>query len=88
MGYYLADGIYPSWFTFVKTIPSPQRNKANFFATQQESAIKDVERESYASIMGYYLVDGIYPYGLLLLKPFHLLKGIRPFFLLHNKSLL
>lgn len=44
MTYYLADGIYPSWPTFVKTIPSPQGNKRNFFATAQESARKDVER--------------------------------------------
>ncbi|XP_052181987.1 uncharacterized protein LOC127794779 [Diospyros lotus] len=44
MGYYLADGIYPSWCTFVKTIPSPQGNKKKFFAAQQESARKDVER--------------------------------------------
>ena len=44
MGYYLADGIYPSWPTFVKTIPKPQGNKRKFFATAQESVRKDVER--------------------------------------------
>ncbi|XP_035551517.1 uncharacterized protein LOC108981773 [Juglans regia] len=44
MGYYLADGIYPKWPTFVKTIPSPQGNKKKNFATAQESARKDVER--------------------------------------------
>ncbi|XP_052197217.1 uncharacterized protein LOC127804398 [Diospyros lotus] len=44
MGYYLADGIYPSWRTFVKTIPSPQGNKKKYFAAQQESARKDVEQ--------------------------------------------
>ncbi|XP_050212628.1 uncharacterized protein LOC126664324 [Mercurialis annua] len=44
MGYYLADGIYPSWSTFVKTIPMPQSNKHKQFATAQESARKDVER--------------------------------------------
>ncbi|XP_041000248.1 uncharacterized protein LOC121246228 [Juglans microcarpa x Juglans regia] len=44
MGYYLADGIYPKWSTFVKTIPSPQGNKKKNFTAAQESARKDVER--------------------------------------------
>ncbi|XP_028110651.1 uncharacterized protein LOC114309152 [Camellia sinensis] len=44
MGYYLADGIYPQWPTFVKTISCPQGNKQLHFAKAQESARKDVER--------------------------------------------
>ena len=44
MGYYLADGIYPKWSTFVKTIPSPQGEKRKCFAKLQESTRKDVER--------------------------------------------
>jgi hypothetical protein len=44
MGYYLADGIYLQWATFVKTILSPQGNKRKHFVVAQESARKDVER--------------------------------------------
>ena len=44
MGYYLADGIYPKWTTFVKTISCPRGNKQIHFARAQESARKDVER--------------------------------------------
>ncbi|KAI5339400.1 hypothetical protein L3X38_018672 [Prunus dulcis] len=43
-GYYLADGIYPMWTTFVKTIPHPRSHKQNFFARYQEGYRKDVER--------------------------------------------
>ncbi|KAL9688826.1 hypothetical protein QQ045_033250 [Rhodiola kirilowii] len=44
MGYYLADGIYPEWATFVKTIPRPQGEKRKLFAKYQEGQRKDVER--------------------------------------------
>ena len=37
MGYYLANGIYPKWATFVKTIPSPQGQKQKLFAAAQEA---------------------------------------------------
>ncbi|XP_050255135.1 uncharacterized protein LOC126701031 [Quercus robur] len=44
MGYYLVDGIYPKWATFVKTIPAPQGQKYKLFAAAQEAYRKDVER--------------------------------------------
>lgn len=44
MGYYLADGIYPSWATLVKTINRPLGNKNKYFAKAQEAARKAVER--------------------------------------------
>ncbi|KAL6283921.1 hypothetical protein ACE6H2_014850 [Prunus campanulata] len=43
-GYYLADGIYPRWTTFVKSIPHPRSHKQKLFATYQEGYRKDVER--------------------------------------------
>ncbi|CAL2247333.1 unnamed protein product [Prunus armeniaca] len=43
-GYYLADGIYPRWTTFVKSLPHPRTQKQKLFATYQEGYRKDVER--------------------------------------------
>nr|XP_025661156.1 uncharacterized protein LOC112756751 [Arachis hypogaea] len=44
MGYYLSDGIYPEWATFVKSISKPQGDKHKLFAQYQEGQRKDVER--------------------------------------------
>ncbi|XP_010468495.1 PREDICTED: putative nuclease HARBI1 [Camelina sativa] len=44
LAYYLTDGIYPEWATFVKSIPQPQHPKHRLFAEKQEGARKDVER--------------------------------------------
>ena len=44
MGYYLADGIYPRWPVFLKTISCPIGERRVLFAAKQESARKDVER--------------------------------------------
>ncbi|XP_074277034.1 uncharacterized protein LOC141600689 [Silene latifolia] len=43
-GYYLTDGIYPKWATFIQSIRHPQTPKDRLFATKQESVRKDVER--------------------------------------------
>ncbi|XP_048610451.1 uncharacterized protein LOC106433232 isoform X1 [Brassica napus] len=42
--YYLTDGIYPNWATFIQSIRDPQGQKESLFATQQEHVRKDVER--------------------------------------------
>ena len=43
-GYYLADGIYPNWSIFVKTIRVPNDEKERRFSKEQEACRKDVER--------------------------------------------
>ena len=40
----LADGIYPDWPIFMKTIPMPVGEKQKVFAKVQEGVRKDVER--------------------------------------------
>ncbi|XP_056866848.1 uncharacterized protein LOC130512661 [Raphanus sativus] len=44
LAYYLTDGIYPKWSTFIQSISRPQGLKAQLFAKKQEAARKDVER--------------------------------------------
>ncbi|XP_047942806.1 uncharacterized protein LOC125189586 [Salvia hispanica] len=43
-GYYLADGIYPRWPVFVKTLRQPAGARRQYFARKLEAARKDVER--------------------------------------------
>ncbi|GJT17811.1 ALP1-like protein isoform X1 [Tanacetum coccineum] len=43
-GYYLADGIYPQWATFVKSFTVANDAKHAYFKKHQEGARKDVER--------------------------------------------
>ncbi|KAL8106111.1 hypothetical protein AgCh_029784 [Apium graveolens] len=42
--YYLAEGIYPRYSTFVKTISNPTTQSQKLFARKQEAYRKDVER--------------------------------------------
>ncbi|GKA62041.1 ALP1-like protein isoform X1, partial [Tanacetum coccineum] len=43
-GYYLADGIYPQWATFVKSFTVANDAKLAYFKKRQEGTRKDVER--------------------------------------------
>jgi hypothetical protein len=43
-GYYLADGIYLDWATFVKTIREPGNRAEAEFAKTQEASLKDIDR--------------------------------------------
>ncbi|XP_048605582.1 uncharacterized protein LOC111203750 [Brassica napus] len=44
LAYYLTDGIYPKWSTFIQSITLPQTPKQELFAKVQEAIRKDVER--------------------------------------------
>nr|GEV95329.1 protein ALP1-like [Tanacetum cinerariifolium] len=43
-GYYLADGIYQQWTTFVKSFTVARDEKNALFKRRQKGALKDVER--------------------------------------------
>jgi hypothetical protein len=43
LGYYLADDIYPSWSTFMKTIQEHKKKQVEFVKAQ-EACRKDIER--------------------------------------------
>ena len=58
MGYYLADGIYPQWTTFVKIISDPHGIKQIQFATMQETSRKNMERAFKCSkLIGEFLME-------------------------------
>ena len=44
IGYYISNGIYLKWTTFVKIIRLPQGPKAKLLVERQESVQKDMER--------------------------------------------
>ncbi|XP_010474135.1 PREDICTED: uncharacterized protein LOC104753604 [Camelina sativa] len=44
MAYYLTDGTYPNWATFIQSITLLRGRKAKLFAQFQEACRKDVER--------------------------------------------
>ena len=44
LAYYLTDGIYPKWSTFIQSITLPQTPQQELFAKVQEATRKDVER--------------------------------------------
>ena len=63
MRYYLVDGIYPNWSTFVKTISCPQGLKKKHFSKAQESARKYVERAFWVIQARFAIVRGPARFG-------------------------
>lgn len=59
MGYYLSDGIYPSYATLIQTISEPSTNKERLFAERQEAVRKDVERAFGVLQSRWHIVKGL-----------------------------
>ena len=60
-GYYLANGIYPSWCTLVKSIKKPKTSIE--FAKVQEAARKDIERALGVLQSRFAIVRGLARFG-------------------------
>ncbi|XP_019100967.1 PREDICTED: uncharacterized protein LOC109132946 [Camelina sativa] len=50
MAYYLTDGIYPKWATFIQSITLPRGRKAKLFAQYQEACRKDSKTNDMTTI--------------------------------------
>ncbi|KAD6119683.1 hypothetical protein E3N88_10954 [Mikania micrantha] len=61
-GYYLADGIYPEYATFVKSFTCPREDddKRKYFKKAQEAARKDVERAFGVLKKKWHMIDNPY----------------------------
>ena len=64
MAYYLTDGIYPKWATFIQSIRLPQGAKNSLFAKTQEAVRKDVERAFGSCKLGSPLLEIHLIYGI------------------------
>ncbi|XP_071699218.1 uncharacterized protein [Rutidosis leptorrhynchoides] len=51
--YYLADGIYPWWASFVKAFSNANDEKRKYFSKKQAAARKDVERTYFTGALAY-----------------------------------
>jgi hypothetical protein len=70
--YFLADGIYPNWSIFVKTIRHAVMTMEEVFKTSQESTRKDIERA----------------FGVLVKRFHYLKRPLRNWYLKDTKSIL
>jgi hypothetical protein len=62
-GYYEADGIYPNWATFVKSVKDPGDKMEAEFAKTQEAACKDIERAFGVLQARFAIVRGLARFG-------------------------
>jgi Plant transposon protein len=54
--YFLADGIYPAWALFIKTIRNAMAHRDKGYASAQEAVRKDVEREFAALVARWHIL--------------------------------